>query len=278
MAQVILFGGGDGGGLLITANGVRPIPPFDPGLRLHLRGVAALVQSSVFLRQQSHARELNGLVNKLSNIAIGCVEAVVGPLDGVNGLIFQDEDGGFTCGSTGKPPIPLPWPPRVTLGLGDLVAHGVVERDVVDFISAASAAKIPARDIVARPTEIAKKLKLQLSQRAVSDLSQLAPENIGRITDPTNREVVTFFNKVLDDGRFVDRFASQPFQVAKDLGIELSEAALDRLIAGGSWVDPESVQNPIAVAVAVGIVIMLVDDEAITGLQNVRDLSGVRKL
>jgi hypothetical protein len=43
MATVILFGGGDAGGIIISDKGVRGIPPFDPGVLLQLRGVSALV-------------------------------------------------------------------------------------------------------------------------------------------------------------------------------------------------------------------------------------------
>lgn len=45
MAQVILFGGGDGGGSIISPNGVRPIGPFYGSIRLQLRGLSALVGS-----------------------------------------------------------------------------------------------------------------------------------------------------------------------------------------------------------------------------------------
>jgi hypothetical protein len=107
MAQVILFGGGDAGGLIITAHGIRRIPPFDPGLRLQLRGVSALTQASGQLQGD---QDFSALVNKLAHHAVARVGAVVGVLDAENSLIFQDDAGGFSCGSTGKPPIPLPHP------------------------------------------------------------------------------------------------------------------------------------------------------------------------
>ena len=50
--RVILFGGGDGGGLIIGPHGVRPIPPFDPGLHT-LWGLGMCRQRAVARRRDS---------------------------------------------------------------------------------------------------------------------------------------------------------------------------------------------------------------------------------
>jgi hypothetical protein len=279
MAQVILFGGGDGGGIIIMANGVRRIPPFDPGLRLELRGVSALTQASMYMRGSQNIQEYDSLVNRLSNHAVGRVEAVVGKLDEENSLIYQDDDGGFICGSTGKPPIPLPHSSPSVPGLGAILSRGVMQPDLLEFVSAANTHKIPLKDVLADPAAVAKRLQFQLSERSVHDLSQLTPANSGKITDPINREIVQFFHKVVDDGRFIDSFASEPVRVSRELAVELSNGALDRLIASGSSLrDPGTVENPVAVAIAVGIVIMLVDDVAMVGVENIVDASGIQKL
>jgi hypothetical protein len=112
MAQVILFGGGDGGGIRITENGVEPIPPFDPALQFQLRGINALTQAAELMRGQEGGRDLSDVAGKLGQQAVGRMEAIVGSLDADVSVIFQDGDDGFVCGSTGKPPIPFPKGPR----------------------------------------------------------------------------------------------------------------------------------------------------------------------
>jgi hypothetical protein len=68
-------------------------------------------------------------------------------------------------------------------------------------------------------------------------------------------------------------------RVSRELAVDLSSSAIDRLIASGSSLrDPSTVENPIAVAIAVGIVIMLVDDVAMVGVENIVDASGIQKL
>ena len=112
MEQVILFGGGDGGGIRITEHGIEHIPPFDPALVSELRGISALTRAAELMRGQEGGRELGAVTGKLAQQAVGRVEAVVGSLDAHVSLVFQDADGGFVCGSTGKPPIPFPKGPR----------------------------------------------------------------------------------------------------------------------------------------------------------------------
>ena len=107
MAQLILFGGGDGGGLFIGAHGVRPIPPFNPDVRLQLRGLSALLNGSGGTPQESLS-EMGTLSNRISNLIFAEVEGVVGPLEGEHSLIYQSEQGGFYCGSTGKAPVAFP--------------------------------------------------------------------------------------------------------------------------------------------------------------------------
>ena len=64
MAQLILFGGGDGGGLLIGSHGVRPVPPFNSDIRLQLHGVSALLNGKGATSQES--------VNEMGTYHIDC--------------------------------------------------------------------------------------------------------------------------------------------------------------------------------------------------------------
>lgn len=278
MARVILFGGGDGGGIIIGSKGVRPIPPFDPSIRLQLRGLSSLLQGISQMSSKS-AREMSTLTNRVSNLVIGQVEQIVGPLDGENAIIYQDEDGGFTCGNTGKPPIPFPWPPRTIPSINDLITSGIVERELIDFINAASAQKLKWNAILENPASAAGRLNLQLSERTSQDLQRLAPSQLEKIADPVDREVVKFFHAVIEDGHHLATWATRPHEVSEKLKFKLSDKAFDRLLAGGSnmVLDPGSKMNPLGAAVVVAVVIMLVPTEAGRTKLSVKDLSGIRK-
>lgn len=274
MARVILFGGGDGGGLIITEGGVRPIPPFDPGIRLQLRGISALLNGIQQIPDEP-AREMSTWLNRVSNLIVEQVEAAVGPLDEDNSLIYQDEDGGFTCGSTGRPPIPFPWPAPEIPTLGNLIATGIMERELIDFVEAANKQELKINDILEAPAAAATQVGIQLSERTIQDLQRLAPSQLQNITNPVDYEIVQFFHKVAEDGRFLSTWATRPYEAATALQVELSTSALENILAGGSSIafDPGIRQNPVGVAVAVGIVIMLVTRERF----GIRDFSNAPK-
>ena len=111
MGKVILFGGGDGGGLVITKDGVKPLPPFEPFVLAQIKAVAHLATAA---GAPGVARgELTDVATRLAGIAFERIEEVAGPLDREAGLIVAMEDGdGFVCGSTGLPPVPIPRPHR----------------------------------------------------------------------------------------------------------------------------------------------------------------------
>jgi hypothetical protein len=234
MKTVILFGGGDGGGLIITENGVRPIPPFDPAIRLSLKSASSMVNASTEARDERVRGKIAKLATSLCNLAVTQVEQVVGPLDANRSLIFQDDDGGFTCGSTGKPPIPLPWPPRPMPSLPDLIAAGLIETDLIDFVRQARDNQVELTNVFEKPEETAKKLGLTLSKKSVKDLQFLAPSKLAAVKDKTDREIIGFFHKVAKDGRFLDSWYSRPYEVSLALKFKLSDTALERLVAGGA--------------------------------------------
>jgi hypothetical protein len=109
VAHVILFGGGDGGGIIIGPEGIKPIPPWTPRLQRQLRAVSALAQvakdktAGVVV-----SRELAPLLTKLTADAMKQVAAIAGK--GEHSVVYVDDDGGgFTCGTPPtKPPIPFP--------------------------------------------------------------------------------------------------------------------------------------------------------------------------
>jgi len=253
MKSVILFGGGDAGGLIITANGVRRIPPFDPGILKALKATASLVAAAKAASSEKAREKLGRLATSLSVAALEQVEDVVGPLEGESALVFQDEGDGFTCGTTGKKPIPLPWPPADLPSIGDMVETGVVGSDMVGFLREVREQKIAFADAVENPKAVAEKLGVSLSERSAQDLQLIAPSRLDAVRDPTEREVLSFFHKVAADGRHLDSWYSRPYEVSKDLGVKLSDAALDRLVSKGVASAFEETASEGGTAIAVGI-------------------------
>jgi hypothetical protein len=233
MKTVILVGGGDAGGLIITEHGVRPIPPFDPSVRLALRSASAMVNAAANCKDESAARKMARQATSLSNLAVEVVEKVLGPLAADRAIVYQDDDGGFSCGSTGKPPIPIPWPPSPLPSVTDLLAAGVIETDLVDFLRQARERKLNFIDLFEKPQAVAKKLGITLSEKSANDLHVLAPSKLTAIKDPTDREIIGFFQKVAKDGRYLDTWYREPYEVSQALELSISERALERLVSGG---------------------------------------------
>lgn len=266
MAKVVLFGGGDGGGLIITEDGVRPIPPFDPSVRAQIKAVSELVVATKDERAGGSDRsELTLLATRLANLAVQQVEAIVGTLDAEASLIVtSDVDDGFVCGTTGKPPIPLPRPPRELPALTSMLARGGIDRSLVTFIQSATEQGRRVEDLLEHPEEVARELGVELSERSVRDLQLLAPSRLGELEDPVAREVVTFFHRVLADGQYVDTWAIRPAAVSKALGVQLSTDALERVIAVGAFqrdMGPDAIIW-IVVGIIVIVAVVVTEDDA----------------
>lgn len=105
----ILFGGGDGGGIWVDANGkIHPIPPWNPDTMLQLKAVSALTGVAT-INDAGLTKEAGALAERLSTKVIPQLAKSAGATQlGDNSIAFVDEDGGFVCGSTGKHPIPIP--------------------------------------------------------------------------------------------------------------------------------------------------------------------------
>lgn len=276
----ILFGGGDGGGLIITANGVRRIPPFDPAIFKQLRATALLTNAYSPKASADTRRELQALATKAANLVVGQVEADIGPLGSDAMLIYDDDDGGFYCGSTGKPPIPIPSPRELPAVVRNLLSSGDVRSDLIDFGDKLRDSGTSLSVALEDPQAAAKAIGVPLSDATTKALRAIAPSRLKEVKDRTDKEVLTLFHKVLDDGRYVDSWTIRPEETARQLDVKLSKAALDRIVAvsNNPIGDPAGpVSNPVAIAVVVGVVIMLVPTEAGRSRLNVRDLSAIRK-
>jgi len=122
----------------------------------------------------------------------------------------------------------------------------------------------------------------------VFDLNREDAQNQGLDTDPANLdevnrdELITLYNAVVEDGRYIRMLGTDPEQVAADLGLNLSQENADRIrivggFAGSNIVDfPAGIDPNVAwvtvVAVAVIVIVAAVPDETII------DTSGLMKL
>jgi hypothetical protein len=107
--MLILFGGGDGGGIYVGPDGkVHRIPPWSPDVQAQLKAVSALVALEG-VHETGLAKEAAVLAERLSTKVIPQITKSVGTQQlGDTSIAFVDGDDGFVCGSTGKHPIPVP--------------------------------------------------------------------------------------------------------------------------------------------------------------------------
>jgi hypothetical protein len=97
---------GNGMGIEISKDGIKIIGPCDPELIAAMRAIRETQSLPAGLRRESAAFR-----TRLGSFVFeGIDKAVGGGLDAGSGVVFQDDGDGFICGSTGKPPIPLPGP------------------------------------------------------------------------------------------------------------------------------------------------------------------------
>jgi hypothetical protein len=281
MAKIILFADGDDGGLILTEAGVRSIPPFGILVRAQIKAVSQLATAiQDQLNSGSERQELAMLAARLANLAIQQVEAIIGSLDAEASLIVTNGvGGGFVCGTTGKPPIPLPRRPRELPSVANMLTDGVIDRSLLTFLDKAIEQGRSAEELFERPVEVARDLGLDLPERSAHALSLLAPSRVDNLEDPVAREVVTFFQRVLADGRYVDTWAIRPAAVSQSLDVQLSDPAVDRLITIGAI--PMQPTKPafigILARIVIGVVVNIVVQVATEDDTEVVDRSGRTK-
>jgi hypothetical protein len=279
MAIVILFGGGDAGGLVIDATGVHPIPPFDPGLRNQLQAVAKLTAAAAGGSANPQRDRLIRLVSELAADVVGQVEREVGEIDANSGLIYTDDSGGFVCGSTGRPPVPLPWPPANLPTVERLTRLGLIGSDALEVLRAAAERRADVVSLLRDPEQEGVRLGFEVSKSAAAQIRQLRLGDPSEIEDPVDREIVEFFHKAVADESLIDRWASEPLAVADELGILLSNEAARRIVTANAantlGLDRAGeVMSPAAVAIVVVIVIVVYSRETHV---PVIDRSGIEK-
>jgi hypothetical protein len=257
---VILPNAGVNGGILLDEAGIRPIPPLPRPVQDHLQGVLRLLRATRGQSAESPiAKDLIVLTTRVANLAIERIEAAIGPLAGEDSLMFLDIDDGFVCSSTGSPPRPIQWPPLAATSIGELVERGLMASDIVDFLRLAVGSGIDINEFLEVPHAVAERLGIQISDYAANALSRLAPSRLNEIANPVDREVVGFLHRVLEDGRYIDNWATEPVAVAGKLDISLSRAATDKILGGAAVaIGPEGSYPTIEDVVVLGIIIGII--------------------
>lgn len=118
MAQgIITIWRGNGLGIQISKDGLKIIPPCDPEILAAMKAIRETQALPAALR-----REAAPFAARLGSFVFAGIEkAVGGGLDATSGVVFEEDGGGFFCGSTGKPPVPLPQP-RARVAVDKVVA------------------------------------------------------------------------------------------------------------------------------------------------------------
>jgi hypothetical protein len=126
MYIVVLKGGGDAGGFIITDHGIIPIPPWNPDLftkitDLHHVVQAGRVDAGIRKAAGSKARSLVREVAAAVDEQVQAVDAKLAKRGGA--IAYFDEDGGWLCGTPPRK-IPIPIPPKKEVSFESLGVEG----------------------------------------------------------------------------------------------------------------------------------------------------------
>lgn len=123
-------------------------------------------------------------------------------------------------------------------------------------------------DLLKAPRDFANRYAIQLSSNVEKQLLELGEinkrENF-KPDDPINIEAISFYNKVLIDGRYIKEWTENPKKVAEKLKIDVSKEVIKRIedIKINKLVDTDFIDNPCAInqtasSVVIGIIIVII--------------------
>lgn len=187
-------------------------------------------------------------------------------------LCYLDEAGGFACGATGNAPIPLPlshrWCHEKQLSEYQGVAGALLDNYGLDnraaaFLKEAVDKKVDLEKLFLDPEKTAKSAGIALSEDVRRQLKFIREEQ--RPIKKSEREVVEFANRVIQDGRFISDWVIKPREAASKLGIKLSDDAVKviengvdldmrKILGGGRAHNPEVASAVVGIIITVGIV------------------------
>ncbi|MDD2636908.1 MAG: hypothetical protein PHW82_15555 [Bacteroidales bacterium] len=123
-------------------------------------------------------------------------------------------------------------------------------------------------EVISSPKDFAKKHSIALPKPVEKKLLELGKINESKgykPDDPINKEIMSFFNKVLIDGRFIEEWTQKPENVAKQLGITVSREAIERItslrfseLVDVAYINDPSLINKSAIVIVIVIVLVVV--------------------
>ncbi len=119
-------------------------------------------------------------------------------------------------------------------------------------------------ELLNAPKDFAKRYSIPISkpvERKLLELGEINKAKGYKPDDPTNKEIMSFFNRVLIDGRFIEEWATNPSNAAKQIDAKVSPEAIRRieelnfndLVDTKLLIDPKRVNQE-----AIGVVIVIV--------------------
>lgn len=147
----------------------------------------------------------------------------------------------------------------------------LIDRDTIDFLvdSRGQTGDISQLSkLLTAPKDFAKRYSIPISSSVQDRLLKLGKMNKCKgygPDDSVNKEITTFFNKVLIDGRFIEEWVTAPENVAKQLGIRVTDEAISRikelelneLVNTNLLIDPKQI-NQTSVGVVITIVLVVI--------------------
>jgi hypothetical protein len=87
-------------------------------------------------------------------------------------------------------------------------------------------------EMVSDPYEFASQYDLPITETIVSDLGQVQDKRVALNLsgdDPINISMLSFFNKVVIDGRYIHQWVDYPQEVANNLGLTVADSVINRI-------------------------------------------------
>lgn len=204
MSTVVLLDGGDAGGLVVDDNGIQPIAPFGVALRNELQAIAKLVSAVEGDACNAKRDLLIRLMTELSTAAVESVQHEVGEIERHHGLVYTEDGGGFICGSTGLPPIPLPWPLADPPAVKRWTRCDLVGTDPLGAVPTAAERRLFIVPLVRDPVHEGQRLDRHVSKCATTQIRRLRLGDPSKLDDPIDREIVEFFHKSVGDEALIN--------------------------------------------------------------------------
>lgn len=251
MQTLIVPNGGKDGAILVTSQGATSVLVANPALLHILKATSHLTAAADAAASTATQNSFAKMAVGASHLAVELVEAAFGPLDKDRAIVYQDDGDGFTCGSTGKPPIPIHWPANPVKEPGDLLKSRAIAPDVIELVRLAKAQGKNLLLLLDDPAALAKQVGVKLSEKSLADLGRLSPEKVAGVTDPVDKEVVQLFRAVLKDGRYTSSWIERPYEIARALDVKISEAALQRVAGVGGQIGGAGIRSDSAICAGV---------------------------